>query len=360
MQWSKALEEAGFKLETDARTVVNSRRDIQRKHAVVAPKRNKDCVYTICNNHWWLVGYKGPFTWEDKRPFGFMDKTATLRNNVLLENPTIPAVYRLADQDGAVLNPYEKHMAEGVEMLTRFVGRNEPVLDFCAGTCSLGLASLYLNQRYCVLNDRDKNQLQYAEARLRAYLWAMVKSPLWLPDDSGDSTYTKPGMEARDTWDGRDPYLPLLCALRVEQIHDKIAVPTKNAPSGVDMAKMAALYNCEVEEDGGVFLTESTEAGFCFPIYGDFRRSPGNLVEGQISSVILRPQVGERKAFYMRVSTTCPWRFVRAPGDDEEANCCIQENRCDMQDLAKVVLKLLVDVHVNEGDRVELLCKYDL
>ena len=63
-------------------------------------------------------------------------------------------------------------------MLARFVDRNDAVLDFCAGTCSLGLASLYMNQRYCVLNDRDKNQLQYAEARLRAYLHALVTSPL--------------------------------------------------------------------------------------------------------------------------------------------------------------------------------------
>ena len=47
-------------------------------------------------------------------------------------------------------------MAEGIEMLARFVDRNDVVLDFCAGTCSLGLALLYMNQRYCVLNDPDK------------------------------------------------------------------------------------------------------------------------------------------------------------------------------------------------------------
>ena len=80
---------------------------------------------TICNNHWWLVGYKGLFHRENRRAFGFMDKTATLRSNVLLKNPTIPAFYCLADNDGAVLNPYEKHMAEGIEMLARFVNRND-------------------------------------------------------------------------------------------------------------------------------------------------------------------------------------------------------------------------------------------
>ena len=74
------------------------------------------------------MGYKGLFHRENRRAFGFMDKTATLRSNMLLENPTIPAFYRLAHKDGAVLNPYEKHMAEGIEMLARFVGRNESVL----------------------------------------------------------------------------------------------------------------------------------------------------------------------------------------------------------------------------------------
>ena len=52
----------------------------------------------------------------------------------------------------------------------------------------------------------------------------------------------------------------------------------------------------------------------------------------------------------------------RLPDEDgqEEANCEILENGCDINDLAKVVLRLTQDVHVDDGHRVELLCRYDL
>ena len=72
------------------------------------------------------------------------------------------------------------------------------------------------------------------------------------------------------------------------------------------MEKMAELYYCEVEQDGGVFLTESQDADFCFPIYGVYKRSPGNMEANQITSVLLRPMVGERKPYCMRVSEQCP------------------------------------------------------
>ena len=293
-------------LESEARTVVNSRRAMEKKRWVVTPKRRKKTRAIICNSHYWLVGYKGDFHDDGKRPFGFMDRSATLQSSTLLENPTVPAAYRLRDPDGNILNPYEKHMAEGIEMLSRFVDRNDAVLDFCAGTCSLGLAALYMNQRFVVLNDRDENQLKFAEVRLRAYLWAMSASPLWRDDDMGSgSPYKTPGVVVHETWDGRDPYLPLLAALQMEQVFDKIIVERHNMP-GMKMEKMAELYYCEVEPDGGGFLTESLDADYCFPLYGVYKRSPGDMEENQITSVLLRSMAGERKPYYMRVSEQCP------------------------------------------------------
>ena len=347
-------------LESEVRHVVNSKRAMEKKTWVVTPKRRKKTRAIICNSHYWLVGYKGDFHADGKRPFGFMDRSATLKSSTLLENPTVPTAYRLRDPDGKLLNPYEKHMAEGIEMLSRFIDRNDAVLDFCAGTCSLGLAALYMNQRFVVLNDRDKSQLKYAEARLRAYLYAMSVSPLWRDDDMGGaSPYKTPGVEVHTTWDGRDPYLPLLAALKREQIFDKILIERGNVPSSTK-EKMAELYYCQVEDNEGVFLTESQPADYCFPLYGVYKRSPGEMIENQITSVLLRPMVGERKPYYMRVSDQCPWRYVRAPGEGEEANCVIQENQCGMHDLAKVVLTLTEPINVEDGEPVELLCVYDL
>ena len=243
---------------------------MEKKRWVVTPKRRKKTRAVISNSHFWLVGYKGEFNADGKRPFGFMDRSATLQNTSLLENPTVPTEYRLRDPDGNLLNPYEKHMAEGIEMLSRFIDRNDAVLDFCAGTCSLGLAALYMNQRFVVLNDRDKSQLKYAEARLRAYLYAMSASPLWRDDDMGGaSPYKTPGVEVHQTWDGRDPYLPLLAALKREQIFDKILIEPGNVPSSTK-EKMAELYYCYVDDDG-VFLTES-QTDYNFPLYGVYKR----------------------------------------------------------------------------------------
>ena len=346
-------------LESEVRHVVNTRRAMEKKRWVVTPKRRKKTRAVISNSHFWLVGYKGEFNADGKRPFGFMDRSATLQNTSLLENPTVPTEYRLRDPDGNLLNPYEKHMAEGIEMLSRFIDRNDTVLDFCAGTCSLGLAALYMNQRFVVLNDRDKSQLKYAEARLRAYLYAMSASPLWRDDDMGGaSPYKTPGVEVHTTWDGRDPYLPLLAALKREQMFDKILIEPGNVPSSTK-EKMAELYYCHVDDNDGVFLTES-QTDYCFPLYGVYKRSPGEMIENQITSVLLRPMPGERKPYYMRVSPECPWRYVRAPGEGEEANCVIQENQCGMHDLAKVVLTLTQPIYVEEGGAVELLCVYDL
>ena len=102
-----------------------------------------------------------------------------LQSQVLTECPVIQPHLRLVDDEGEVLNLYEKHMGEVIEQLSRFVPRDAEVLDFCCGTASAGLAALYMNQYKIVLNDRDSNILPYAEARMRAYLWAVMRSPWW-------------------------------------------------------------------------------------------------------------------------------------------------------------------------------------
>ena len=142
-------------LEQDARFIVNSKSAITRKAWTLAPIRNKGSVNTISHGHFWLVCYKGKFDPTHKKPFGFMDKTAGLKSSVLMENPSIPPMYRLADEQGTALNLYEKHMGEIVEQLARFVDRADTVLDFCSGTCSAGLAALYKPAPYCPHRQRS-------------------------------------------------------------------------------------------------------------------------------------------------------------------------------------------------------------
>ena len=61
-------------LESEVRHVVNSKRAMEKKAWVVTPKRRKKTRTIICNSHYWLVGYKGEFNVDGKRPFGFMDR----------------------------------------------------------------------------------------------------------------------------------------------------------------------------------------------------------------------------------------------------------------------------------------------
>ena len=71
-------------LESEVRHVVNTRRAMEKKRWVVTPKRRKKTRAVISNSHFWLVGYKGEFNADGKRPFGFMDRSATLQNTSLL------------------------------------------------------------------------------------------------------------------------------------------------------------------------------------------------------------------------------------------------------------------------------------
>ena len=89
---------------------------------------------------------------------------------------------------------------------------------------------------------------------------------------------------------------------------DKIVIAKNNMPSSVDKDKMAELYTCVVQ-DGGVFLTESQDQDYYFPIFGEYKRSPGVHQENQITSVLLRPMASETKRYYLRVSEKCPWRY---------------------------------------------------
>jgi hypothetical protein len=113
-----------------------------------------------------------------------------------------------------------------------------------------------------------------------------------------------------------------------------------------------------------------------FPLFGDFKRRTTTEQANQITSVILRPVPGETKPFYLRITDECPWKFVRDPvqvaaqikKEDPEAdvtgitaNCAVMEQSCSMDQLNKVVLVLLEDVIVKEGDPpVELLCTYNI
>ena len=129
---------AGWITEADARVVVNSKKQIKSKTALLTAKRKKNKIHTIAHSHYWLVCYKGydngVFPWAERRQFGFMDTAvSTLKSTVLTENPSIPATYRLVDQEGHPLNPYEKHMGEIIEQLTRFIDRVPSCWIFAVG-----------------------------------------------------------------------------------------------------------------------------------------------------------------------------------------------------------------------------------
>jgi hypothetical protein len=376
------MQSAGWKVESDARSVINAVGAMKAKAAFLTPMRKKSSISVVTNNHYWLVCYKGTFDATNARPFGMLDKTATLKSTALLGCPVIPSLYRLVDEKGEVINPYEKHMSEAIEQLARFMPTEGTLLDFCAGTCSAGLASLYMNQRHIVLVDRDANVLRYAEARLRAYLWAMMQSPLYDADDDRVTGYRTPGVDVHRTWDGQDPYRPLLVASKVVIKQDKVLVPPHNIPRGTKRNDFASLYDCVVGpsqdpfvEDEGVYITSEQEKGTMYPLFGEYKRRPCAQKANQINSVILRPRIGERKPYYMRPTDECPFKFVRDPKaviqqlkeEDPDAdvteitaNCQVMELQCSMDQINKVVIVLLQDLKADSNDPTELLCSYDI
>ena len=340
-------------------------------------------IHTIANSHYWLVCYKGyddgVFPWDERHPFGFMDTTvSTLTSTVLTENPQIPATYRLCDQTGHQMNPYEKHMGEVIEQLTRFIDRDAFVLDFCCGTGSAALACLYLNQRFILCNDRDEDQVTHAETRAKAYLWAVMQSKMWA--SFGDTTanpYHHPGLEIYNKWDGQDPYLPLLAASGTAiNSNKKLCVP-HNIPRSMTIEKMAELYSVVVgpnDQHGlteqGVYLLTSQPKGTVFPVFGTWKRRNSQAEDDKLSAIMMKPLPDETSPFIMKVSDKCPFLYVRNPAaanaladpcDHEKANCVIEENvRLDMSDLFKVCLVLTEDIKVEgDGDPVELLCQYE-
>lgn len=368
IQWQKALAGAGFNGESEPRIVINTKAAIRRK-AHVAPRKNSG-VCTVPHQHYWVIAWRGkphPRAFNFKpREYGFFDKTVSrLQSQVLTECPVIGAHLRLVDAESEVLNPYEKHMGEVIEQLARFVPRDAHVLDFCCGTASAGLAALYMNQMYIVLNDRDSNILPYAEARMRAYLWSMMRSPWWVgTNDYGEDipSHCVRGQEVRTTWDGEDPYKPLMAAHKLKVTRTKEIVVPHNVPPGVSSKEQfAELYNCVIGETG-VFLKEDqgvVPEGTAFPLFGEYKRGVRGEEPNTISAVILKPQIGERKPFFLLPADSCPFRLVRSPDENEKPNCKIEELRCGMEDLFKVNLKLAKDLDTEDG-QVELLCKYDL
>jgi hypothetical protein len=68
---------AGWTTEADARVVVNSKKQIKSKTALLTAKRKKNKIHTIAHSHYWLVCYKGydngVLPWDQRLAFGFMD-----------------------------------------------------------------------------------------------------------------------------------------------------------------------------------------------------------------------------------------------------------------------------------------------
>ena len=392
-QWKKAMTGAGWNTENDARVVIHTKSHARQKTGYHTMNRRKNTISTIANCHYWLVCYKGydngVFPWDERFAFGFMDTAMSgLKSTVLTENPAIPPHYRLVDKFGSPLNPYEKHLGEVVEQLTRFTDRDAMVLDFCSGTGSAALACLYMNQRFVVCNDRDKEQVKHAEARAKAYLSAMMSSKMW--DSWGSDAanpYHHPGYAVHKKWDGQDPYLPLLAAAATKINGSKSICVPHNIPRSTTLEKQQELFGCVVgpsEEHGiserGVYLVFPQVEGTAFPLFGEWkRRARKAQVEGQLHSILVRPRPGETTPFILKVSDKCPFLHVRSPSSvDEEnfpdkedlagvnpddrakANCVVEENRCGMEDLYKLCLVLTDDIlDASTDNPVQLLCKYE-
>jgi len=383
---------AGWITEDDARVVINSKKQIRAKTALLTARRKKNQIHTIANSHYWLVCYKGydngVFPWADRHQFGFMDTAvSSLKSTVLTENPSIPATHRLVDQDGHPLNPYEKHMGEIIEQLTRFIDRDAFVLDFCCGTGSAALACLYLNQRFILCNDRDQDQVTHAETRAKAYLWAVMQSKMWASfGDTMANPYHHPGREIYQKWDGQDPYLPLMAAAGATIKSNKNLCVPHNIPRNMSLEKMAEIHSCVVGpsqqhsiDEEGVYLLTSQPKGTAFPLFGTWKRRQWQkkLLEQQdtkLSAILVKALPGETSPFMMKVSEKCPFLHVRNPAaanaaaledgaeaaDLEKANCVVEENqRMDMSDMFKVHLVLTEDVVVEDNVPVELLCQYE-
>ena len=314
---------------------------------------------------------------------------STLKSTVLTENPSIPATYRLVDQDGHPLNPYEKHMGEIIEQLTRFIDRDAFVLDFCCGTGSAALACLYLNQRFILCNDRDQDQVTHAETRAKAYLWAIMQSRMWASfGDTMANPYHIPGHEIYQKWDGQDPYLPLMVACKAAIKSNKELCVPHNIPRNMTIEKMSEIHSVVVGpseqhgiEEEGVYLLASQTKGTAFPLFGTWKRRPWQknqqAEDDKLSAIMVKALPGETSPFMMKVSEKCPFLHVRNPtaankseieagaesADLQVANCVVEENqRMDMSDMFKVHLVLTEDILVEDGDPktpVELLCKYE-
>ena len=84
----------------------------------------------------------------------FLKKTQK-KGFVLRGMPVCPPLYRLVDDQGCIIRPFEKHICEVIELLWTLYGpkhaANGVFLDFCCGTAPAGLAALRANSKTILL-----------------------------------------------------------------------------------------------------------------------------------------------------------------------------------------------------------------
>ena len=83
-----------------------------------------------------------------------------------MQCPAMKGADKLCNKEGKIFRHSEKHIMLWCEILFRYVPRSAIVCDFCAGTLSTGIACLRVNQKHCILNDRDPDVVAAGTAQL--------------------------------------------------------------------------------------------------------------------------------------------------------------------------------------------------
>ena len=209
-----------------------------------------------------------------------------------------------------------------------------------------------MNQRYCVLNDRDNDLWVDVEARIRCLLFTMMKPDTW-------KGYETPGYATMVRYFGNDYYDLFKCALGQFKVGMHIEYPPDNIPTQLSAAEYAELNGCRLlESTPAVYCAQHPclQAGTELSMFGGYKINKFNTVAqtAPLHTVELHAKTGKtNKPLYIRLAKNCPWRFVRCVTDAQHSNCKLLENMTvSFWEHTRAVMQLTRDV----PDGEELVC----
>ena len=202
-----------------------------------------------------------------------------------------------------------------------------------------------MNQRYCVLNDRDNDLWVDVEARIRCLLFTMMKPDTW-------KGYETPGYPTIVKYFGNDYYDLFKCALGQFKVGMHIEYPPDNIPTQLSAAEYAKLNGCRLLESTppAVYCAQHPclQAGTELSMFGGYKINKFNTVAqtAPLHTVELHAKTGKtNKPLYIRLAKNCPWRFVRCVTDAQHSNCKLLENMTvSFWEHTRAVMQLTQDV----------------